>query len=173
MKRMHHKCGAKTLLVLGLLLTLLVLALSVPAGAAKKSRPFKGTMYGAITYVPDPSSPPFYMDTISNATGTLSHMGSSVLYGQHVSNFQYNGDMTLTAANGDTIQLAYSYTGNAVPPATIGVWYDMVNDVTVLGGTGRFHNATGDVGMTVSLQFMGLETPEWPAIYRFSGTLKY
>jgi hypothetical protein len=170
MKRIHHKHGVRTLLVLALVSTLLLLAFSATAGATKKSRPFKGSLYGKISIAPDASTPPV-LYTVCTAAGDLSHMGKSVLYGRHPTALDFAGKMTLTAANGDTIRIDY-YGGGDLPP-NIGDWYDLWTVATIVGGTGRFRNVTGDIGLAVSLQFMGLDAPEWPAIFRFTGTIKY
>jgi hypothetical protein len=98
-------------------------------------------------------------------------MGASALYGKHPAAFDFAGDMTLTAANGDTIVISY-YGGGALPP-DIGDWYDLWTVATIAGGTGRFARVSGDIDMAVSLQYMGLGAPVWPAIFTFTGTIRY
>lgn len=81
----------------------------------------------------------------SAGTGTMSHLGR-VSYGfthcTHVDLTITEGELTLTAANGDTVELAYTavvteYEGPEDPEA---VW-EM--SWTVTGGTGRFAGASG------------------------------
>jgi hypothetical protein len=140
------------------------------ASAGTKARPFKGCMCGTITYTPGNPEPP-YVYTVSDAVGNLSHMGASVLYAIHPAAFDFAGDMTLTAANGDTVLISY-YGGGKLPP-NIGDWYDLWTVATIVGGTGRFAHVSGDIDMAVSLQYLGFEAPVWPAIFKFSGKIKY
>jgi hypothetical protein len=156
--------------ILVLVLCLTLLAFSATAGAKARARPFHGTLPGTVTYVPSADSPTG-MFTISEATGRVSHMGASVLYAKHPSAFDFAGNTTLTAANGDTIVISY-YGGGALPP-NIGDWYDLWTVATIAGGTGRFAHVSGDIDMAVSLQFMGLGTPVWPAVFTFTGKIKY
>jgi hypothetical protein len=166
--RLRH--GTTATLVLVLVLVLL-LAVSATASAGAKARPFHGTLYGAITFVPSDNPDPPYMDTLSNATGTVTHMGSSVLTARHPSAMDFAGHMTLTAANGDAIFIDYH--GGGDMPSTPGVWYDLWTVTAITGGTGRFAHVTGHIDMAVSLQYMGLEVPSWPAVFRFGGTIRY
>lgn len=163
-----HRVVAGVILVL--VLGLMLMAFSATAGANTKARPFHGTLRGTITYVPGNPEPP-YVYTVSDAVGNLSHMGASVLHAVHPAAFDFAGDMTLTAANGDTILIAY-HGGGTLPPS-IGDWYDLWTVATIVGGTGRFAHVSGDIDMAVSLQYLGFEAPIWPAVFKFSGKIKY
>jgi hypothetical protein len=170
MRNFLGKRGIAAGVILVLVLCLTLLAFSATAGAKTRARPFHGFMPGTVTFVPSADSPTG-MFTISDAAGQVSHMGASVLYGKHPSAFDFAGDMSLTAANGDTILISY-YGGGALPP-NVGDWYDLWTVATIAGGTGRFAHVSGDIDMAVSLQFMGLGTPVWPAIFEFTGTIRY
>jgi hypothetical protein len=122
MRNIWGRRGVAAVVILVLVLCLTLLAFSATAGAKTKARPFHGCMFGTVTFVPNADSPTG-MFTISDATGPVSHMGASVLYAIHPSAFDFAGDMTLTAANGDTIAISY-YGGGALPPS-IGDWYDL------------------------------------------------
>ncbi len=163
-----HRVVAGVILVL--VLGLMLMAFSATAGAKTKARPFHGTLRGTITYVPGNPLPP-YLYTISNATGELTHMGRSVLYAKHAAAMDFGGSMKLTAANGDTILIAY-HGGGTMPP-NIGDWYDLWMVATITGGTGRFAHASGDIDIAPSLQYMGLDVTVWPVIFKFSGTIRY
>jgi hypothetical protein len=151
-------------------LCLTLLAFGATAGAKTRARPFHGCMCGTATFVPSADSPTGLF-TISEAVGRVSHMGASVLYAKHPTAFDFAGDMSLTAANGDTILISY-YGGGALPP-TIGDWYDLWSVATIVGGTGRFAHVSGDIDMGVSLQYLGLGTPVWPIIFKLNGTISY
>lgn len=172
MKGKHHRSVASAILVT-LLLALLILAFSAPAGAAKKSRPFKGYLVGTVTFSepnPDPAGPPWLWAT-SDAVGTVSHMGKTLLWSKHRAAMDFGSDdMTFTAANGDMITCSY-HGGGQLPP-NIGDWYDLWIDVTVTGGTGRFAHATGHMDMPARLQFLPMDTV-WPVIFTFTGWIKY
>ena len=170
MRNLWRKRGVAAAVIPVLVLCLTLLAFSATAGAKTKARPFHGCMTGTVTFVPSADSPTG-MFTISDATGRVSHMGASVLYAKHPSAFDFAGDMTLTAANGDTIVITY-YGGGDLPP-NIGDWYDLWSVATIADGTGRFAHVSGDIDMAVSLQYLGFGTPVWPAIFEFTGTIRY
>jgi hypothetical protein len=171
MRNLRFRRGVTATAVLLLVLVLLLLASSATASARARARPFHGTLYGTVAFVPSDNPNPPYMDTISNATGTLSHMGLTTLYARHPSAMDFAGDQTLTAANGDTILVHYY--GGGDMPSTPGVWYDLWTVATITGGTGRFAHVTGDIEFLPSLQFMGLGVSPWPAIFTFDGRIKY
>jgi hypothetical protein len=163
-----HRVVAGVILVL--MLGLVLMTFSASAGAKTKARPFHGTMHGTVSYIPGNPEPP-YLYTVSNAVGDLSHMGASVLYAKHAAAMNFGGDMKLTAANGDTILIAYHGGGNL--PPSIGDWYDLWMVATITGGTGRFAHVSGDIDMAASLRYMGLDVMVWPVIFNFSGTIRY
>ncbi len=78
------------------------------------------------------------------------------------------GTMTLVAANGDEVHL--TYTGFAPPPAEE---FDVDVDATIVGGTGRFEQATGYVEMTGHITFEGFQDPSWPITFVWTGSIAY
>lgn len=170
MRILWGRRGVAAAVVVVLVLAVIVLAFSATAGAKTRARPFHGCLCGQAAFVPDEGSPTG-MWTVSSAVGELSHMGRSELYGIHPSAFDFAGALTLTAANGDTIEVEY-YGGGALPPH-VGDWYDLWTVATIVGGTGRFAGVSGDIDMTVSLQYLGFGAPAWPAVFAFSGTITY
>lgn len=109
----------------------------------------------------------------SEAVGNVSHFGLTTLSARHVAANAFGGEMTLTAANGDTVTMSYVGAG-AIPAAIqIGDWYDTTSENTIISGTGRFAHATGKFGMTGRLRFMGLASPVWPAVWTWKGKIKY
>jgi len=163
----------RKLLVLLIVCGLVLLVFSASASANPKARPFRGYVVGTVTFsVPNPApapAPPWLLAT-SNAVGDVSHMGETVIVGKHVPAMNFSGTMTLTAANGDMITCTY-VGGGSLPP-NIGDWYDIWCDATITGGTGRFTGATGMMDMTVTLRFLPMDTV-WPAIWAWTGTIKY
>lgn len=77
------------------------------------------------------------------------------------------GKMTLTSASGDKVYL--DYTGSAPFPGPGTTVIVAHIDFAIVGGTGRFVNATGGGEMTAYITFAGFETPVWPARWVWSG----
>jgi hypothetical protein len=172
MRNLWGKHGVAAGVVLVLVLGLLLLAFSATAGAKVRTRPFQGYMTGQVSYVLDPASPTG-MYTYADAVGDVSHMGESTWTSVIASAFYFEGDMTLTAANGAT--LAVHFTGGSDPadlPA-VGEWYDVPMEGTIVGGSGRFAAATGSMDITMSLRFMGFEAMVWPGTWSWTGTIRY
>lgn len=106
-------------------------------------RPFQGTLYGKVD-VALAAGCPLGIKTVSDAVGTISHLGRTVMHSEHctpMDAFNPFGEMTLTAANGDTLNLVYN--GYAPYPAPTDVTIHGQGDLLVVGGTGRFTDATG------------------------------
>jgi hypothetical protein len=101
--------------------------------------------------------------------GNSSHLGKFTGAGYHVLDlhtFQFAGIATYSAANGDTLSIAYEgqlfLSGDATFP------YGIVANVEIQGGTGRFANATGGGEMTGG--FTG-EVPVGGFFFDIEGTL--
>lgn len=172
MRNLWGKHSAAAVVCLVLVLGLLLLAFSATAGATTRARPFHGYMTGQVSYVLDPASSTG-MYTYADAVGAISHLGASTWTSFIVSEFYFEGDLTLTAANGAT--LAVHFTGGSDPadlPA-VGEWYDVPMEGTIVGGSGRFAAATGSMDITMSLQFMGFEAMVWPGTWSWTGTISY
>jgi hypothetical protein len=87
---------------------------------------------------------PLGIMTVSDGEGTLTHLGHTVMHSEHCTPADaYNpyGEMTLTAANGDTIEIIYN--GFAPYPAPTDESIHGEGDLLVAGGTGRFAEASG------------------------------
>jgi hypothetical protein len=132
------------------LVVLLVALAAMPAALAgsHEERPFKEHLTG---YGMPPNTTPedvearcgdgaLWISTMSG-TGTITHLGRVSWEATHCFYDDYmtfgNAEITVTAANGD--QLFGTYNGTMSGPTT---WVD---ELTILGGTGRFLGATGEV----------------------------
>jgi hypothetical protein len=158
------------LVVLGLVFV----AGSATASAAGKARPFAGYVIGTISFVPGTDSPTGIWAS-PYGVGDVSHMGATVMTGKHSADLTFkDGNMKLVAANGD--ELWWSYYGGGPAPEYPGQVYDVKVKFTIVGGTGRFANASGGGDMTVTLTFAGFEPPfpiVWPEVCSWHGTIVY
>src|SRR5262249_22214826 len=112
---------------------------------AAQEVPFKGTLEGTFTFVPDPPPSTFASVDFGHATGHATHLGQFTLKGPHRVNLATTpltatGTFEFTAANGDT--LTASFTGVGTPTATPGIT-SIVETASITGGTGRFGGASG------------------------------
>ena len=109
------------------------------ADDASPPRPFAGRC--ELTVAPLPSSPPLIRQT-DTGTCQLSHLGRTkyegVLELDLVARTQ-RGERTLTAANGDELRLVTVGTSAPSGPGLV----SFTATFTIVGGTGRFANATG------------------------------
>ena len=151
----------------------LCLAFAGPAAAKDPVRPFGGTAtVGVETEGPPTGCSPGAMgrDTFV-AQGQLLHLGRSSLMGAQCmyldpatgAGSMDHGAMTITAANGDTLYLAYHGTFRLYPWPNPEVMLDVAIFWQATGGTGRFAHATGagNVGVTEAETLL------------FSGTIAY
>jgi hypothetical protein len=152
---------------------LVLLAFSATASAKTKALPFKGYMIGTIAFSPGAPGPLPNLWVTTNAVGDVAHLGASTMWSQHAAANDFGGVMTLTAANGDTVECTYVGVGNIPPDIAIGDWYDVSSVTTIVGGTGRFAAASGSADGVASLQFMGFGAPVWPGIWSWTGTISY
>ncbi len=161
------------------LLAVIAMGLAAPASARPDARPFKGTTSGEVTFVPDRDCPNFGgLKTVTNTTGTASHLGRTAATAQHCTPEGADidgGRATLVAANGDEVYLEYA--GTVTPVVTANTQLDTPIVATtpyeIVGGTGRFQGATGDGDMTVETLFKGFKIDTWPATWTWSGTIGY
>jgi len=164
--------------LLGAALLLAALAAFAVAVAAADTggtdRPFKGTLFGSATVAPDASCP-IGLRTVSEGSGTGSHLGLVSMSSHHctpVAN-AIAGQMTLGAANGDELHMAYSGTCSAPPFPPVGGLITCNTENVVVGGTGRFVNATGQAHVTALVTWTGFGAPLLPAIWTWDGTISY
>jgi hypothetical protein len=108
-------------------------------GHASAPRPFAGRC--ELTVTPLPSSPPLVRQA-DTGTCQLSHLGrtkyAGVLELDLVARTQ-RGERTLTAANGDELRMVVAGTSTPSGPGLV----SFSATFTIVGGTGRFANATG------------------------------
>lgn len=169
------------------LLAVIAMGLAAPASARPDARPFKGSVTGEVTFPfvggQCPADNPLFFGgvlTVTNATGTASHLGRTIATGEHCSpatEVITGGQATFAAANGDEVYLEYAGTVDPVvsfedqpeidTPVVADVAYEIV------GGTGRFERATGEGDMTVTVLFKGFGPTPWPATWTWSGTIGY
>ena len=134
----------KKLIVSTTIAPLLIIALAgttlaAPALAGKKELPFKGTMQSVETYV---ANPPI-MSVTANGSGNATHLGQYAISYEVEVNLETLagvGSAQLVAANGDILYANMS--GQATPTGTTDV-FNVVEEFTITGGTGRFANASG------------------------------
>lgn len=151
----------------------------VSAGNNPGPRPLMGSMSGeaifdfeSVACLPVNGAP---YQTISHMAGYVTHLGWADYYSTHCTNLSTlaleGGEATLVAANGDKIWLEYS--ANVIPPVVVPgtVVYEVTN--VVVGGTGRFENASGEF---LSLVFVTIEDPyalTAPLGQEFTGSISY
>ena len=113
----------------------------VSHAAAKQQVPFKGTLEGSFTVIP---VPPPAINRQLDATGHATHLGNFTYDFPHsvdrsVTPSTGSGFATFTAANGDKVFAFVDGEAVLVAPGIL----HLVEDGTILGGTGRFENASG------------------------------
>lgn len=173
----------RRMLALLAVLGLMLIGLAAPAGADSDARPFKATFSGELYWTEDfgcasATSPP--VRTNFDVVGKATHMGKTTMTGSHCTpgGMDYGPSvMTLTAANGDEIEVVY---GGTCEP-----WFDLeTGDILrctveigdVVGGTGRFTDATIDgSGMLWIGWIVSGEGPadRMPARWVYEGTVEY
>lgn len=148
-----------TTLLLAIAITFLVPSAETFAGKGnEKPRPFKAE-FSTEFFNSDVTQMGIFT-TVVQGTGKATHMGNVEFNSVHNFNFTdpfnpflggpaYNGELVLTAANGDVLNATYSgdisFLGDPLFPFLI----EFV--ITFDGGTGRFQNASGEadcIGLT-------------------------
>ena len=129
-----------------LMLTLFLLLGTIPASAVE--RPFALNGSGVVTLITNESG--HLIGAIPTGSGTATHLGQWTVTG----NVKYtpdnngmlrsSGDATLTAANGDKLQVHIEGILDPVAAVDQGVF-------RFVGGTGRFEGATGETNFVVSI----------------------
>lgn len=169
----------RTFVVL-VLASLFMSALAAPAGADSDSRPFKGSVHGTVSFAPFTpgcfNNDGFNLSSVGEATGKVSHMGKTTMSSAHCTPDMgvdeiLGGEMTLVAANGDKVFIAYEGTAPFPGPGTDVIIADI--DFEILDGTGRFADATGGGDMTAYIVFEGFDDLEWAASWYWKGRIGY
>lgn len=129
-----------------LMLTLTLLLGMIPASAVERPFALNGT--GVATLITDESG--HLIGATPTGSGTATHLGQWTVAG----NVKYtpdnngvlhsSGDATLTAANGDKLQIQIDGILDPVAAVDQGVFY-------FVGGTGRFEGANGSANFLVSI----------------------
>jgi hypothetical protein len=105
-----------------------------------RERPLEGRC--ATVFEPPTLPPPPVVRQVDNGNCQLSHLGQTAL--QEVENINFaagtqTGELTFTAANGDILRAVNAGTSALSGPGRI----SFSATLTIVGGTGRFANATG------------------------------
>ncbi len=130
---------------------LFALPFAVPAVAAAgpTNVPFSGTLTTQEVLHPDPSACPTtpFLAGTTTGSGQASHLGAvigtatdCVTPTSPVTYSFTNGNLVVTAANGD--QLRVQYAGTLAPTATQPI-FAITGTYRIVGGTGRFASASG------------------------------
>jgi len=119
---------------------------TIPVSAAE--RPFALSGSGVATLITNEAGMP--IGAIPTGSGTATHLGQWTVTG----NVKYtpdangvlhsSGDATITAANGDKVQIQIEGVLDPVAGMDQGIFH-------IVGGTGRFEGATGDANFVVQL----------------------
>ena len=125
---------------------LFLLLATIPVSAAE--RPFALSGTGVATLITNEAGMP--IGAIPTGSGTATHLGQWTVTG----NVKYtpdangvlhsSGDATITAANGDKVQIQIEGILDPAAGMDQGIFH-------IVGGTGRFEGATGDANFVVAL----------------------
>lgn len=136
-------------LVVGLMLTA-ISALTIPNDlAADEFVPFKGTLSGSYTAIPVDPQQPLVIQVQLDAAGNSTQTGTFNFDFPHIVDRSKRpsigvGFCDITAANGDHI---YAYIEGEAKLVVPGLLYGVEN-ATIIGGTGRFFDASGTFTIT-------------------------
>jgi hypothetical protein len=149
------------------LILMLGFAASATAGPHGTDRPFRAAASGQFRF--DSVRQDCALTGVAEAAGQATHLGAFRVSGTHCEGdgVSYDGLMTLTAANGDTITGTYE-TQWAMTGSTVHVtgW------LHIDGGTGRFAHAEGELWQD-HLITITPGPPPWPLAMTFAGTIEY
>ena len=138
---MNHLLKIRTLM-----LALFMFLGTIPTYAVERPFALKGT--GVATLVTDGSG--HLIGAIPTGSGTATYLGQWTVTGNVAYTPDSNGvlhssgDATITAANGDKLQVQIEGILDPVAGMDQGVFH-------IVGGTGRFEGATGDANFVVTL----------------------
>jgi hypothetical protein len=132
--------------------------------AAGEQVPFKGTLEGSFTVIP---VPPPLINRQLDANGHATHLGDFTYDFPHsvdrsVMPATGSGFATFTAANGDQVFAFVTGEATLVAPGVL----HLVETGAILGGTGRFANASG--GFVIE---RSIDTVELTTVGSFEGTI--
>jgi len=162
---MGPKLTRSRLLAVIAVVAVLLIAVALPATATKgnpgKELPFSAVISGdEVDFNTDnipagrcDESPGTFSLTTFWGSGHATHLGRIDIVAQHCSQpggFYSQGELTITAANGDVLEATYTNGVSLTPPPEI-LFRDEFTFVD--GGTGRFTEASGDGVETGVFQF--------------------
>lgn len=174
--------------------TALTFALAAPVAATQGQRvPFQMHVVGADRPLNMSPGFPFVRDTFAgrcslpsdwvttiDLRGTAEHLGRVSVVASHCTQIDIfttpnpgvfqDGEMVVSAANGDDLWLSYAGTFTFTPQGApdVGVTDISFSTITVVGGTGRFEGATGSLtGHAVDI------FPAGPHTASFAGWIVY
>ncbi len=157
------------------MVALAVVTSAALSAAGGTDRPFTGTLAGSATFPGDSTCPFTGRRTWSEGSGTASHLGLVSMSSNHCTpptNLITGGQKTLVAANGDEVHFTYAGACDPIPPS-VGEVFTCNSEDVIVGGTGRFANATGEAHVTALITFAGFGVPVWPITWTWDGTLSY
>jgi len=114
--------------------------------------------------------------TLTHVSGSMMHVGLSEFYMSHCSTLDgmqlVNGAGTLVAANGDEIWVTYTadLISPFTPPPVVLVYQ---THFVVVGGTGRFEDASGTFLGLISVTVESLTAPILPIDANIAGNITY
>lgn len=129
-----------------LMLAIFMLLGTIPASAVE--RPFALSGTGVATLITDGSG--HLIGAVPTGSGTATHLGQWTVSGtvhytpDNNGVLHSSGDATITAANGDKLQVQIDGILDPVAAMDQGVF-------RFVGGTGRFEGATGEANFVVSI----------------------
>lgn len=142
-----------------------------PGAAGAEERPMKGFWAGKAELRPDPENDDYALNHETGA-GTATHLGKFTLVGDEKIYMEFfpqfvsvEGKFTMTAANGDQLDVKYSTIGGINDEGSI----DIIGTYTIAGGTGQFKGATGQ-GVLRATAFL---SEGFPFIGSMDGTIDY
>ena len=128
-----------------LMLTLVLLLGAIPVSAVERPFALNGT--GVATLITNESGMP--IGAIATGSGTATHLGQwtvlgNVKYTPDNGVLRSSGDATITASNGDKLQVQIDGILDPIAGVDQGIFY-------IVGGTGRFEGASGSANFVVTL----------------------
>ena len=128
-------------------LILVLFLLVAPISALAVERPFALNGQGVAPLIIDGSGN--LIGATPTGSGTATHLGQwtvtgTVKYTPDNGVLRSSGEATITAANGDKLQIQIDGTLDPVAAVDQGIFH-------IVGGTGRFEGATGDANFVVSI----------------------
>jgi hypothetical protein len=156
--------------LLAALILILGSAITATAGPHGTDRPFRAAATGQVNFdFSNPRGCGAGFTEVVEAAGLATHLGTFRVSGSHCAGdgVSYDGLMTLTAANGDTISGTY-LTHWTITGTTVHV----VGTLDVVGGTGRFADAHGQLTQDHVITITAA-MPPWPLAMTFVGRIDY